>query len=218
MSPNVDIVESVPQLASRQQLHQNTPASRPKEYYRQFVMIPLLDHLISELNIHFDAESSQIVIEFMQLLPSEVIKATTHLRSCNFTKVAHLYKDDLPFVNSLDTELELWWSWCTSEQELAVGLNIPEKVLVHIIKDCYPNIYTLLVIMATLPVRSCECERAISLLSLIKSPLQSAMTQGRLNGLLQYHRDIELDSEEVVKEFSERHPRPLLCLNPFTST
>ena len=141
-------------------------------------MIPLLDHLISELSIHFDAESAQVVIEFMQLLPSKVIKTIAQLRLCNFTNVVHLYKDDLPFVNSLDTELELWWSRWTSEQELAVGLNTPEKVLMHTDKDYYPNIYTLLVIMATLPVTSCECERAISLLRLIKSSLRSTMTQG----------------------------------------
>ena len=156
----------------------------------------------------------------MQLLPSEVIKASAHLRPCNFTSVVHLYDNDLPFVNSFDTELQLWCNWWTSEQDLAVGLNTPEKVLAHTDKDYYPNIYSLLVIMATLPVTSCECERAISLLRLIKSPLRSTMTQGRLNGLamLQYHRDIELDSEEIVKEFSERHPHRLICVDPFTST
>ena len=32
LSQSINIVESVPRLASRQQLHQNTPASSPKEY------------------------------------------------------------------------------------------------------------------------------------------------------------------------------------------
>ena len=36
----------------------------------------------------------------------------------NFANVVLLEKDDLPFVNSLDTELELCWSRWTSEQEL----------------------------------------------------------------------------------------------------
>ena len=44
------------------------------------------------------------------------------------TKAVRLHEDHLPFVNSLDIKLELWWSWWKSEQELEVGLNTPEKV------------------------------------------------------------------------------------------
>ncbi len=65
--------------------------------------------------------------------------------------------------------------------------------------------------MGTLPVTSCECERSISMLKLIKTSL-SSMGQDRLNGLamLYYHRDIEITSEEVVDEFSRRHPRRMV--------
>ncbi len=67
-------------------------------------------------------------------------------------------------------------------------------------------IFTLLCIMGTLPVTSCECERSISTLKLIKTSLRSSMGQDRLNGLamLYYHRDIEITSEEVVDEFSSK--------------
>ncbi len=59
--------------------------------------------------------------------------------------------------------------------------------------------------MGTLPVTSCECERSISMLKLIKTSLRSSMGQDRLNGLANYyHRDIEITSEEVVDEFSSK--------------
>ncbi len=60
--------------------------------------------------------------------------------------------------------------------------------------------------MGTLPVTSCECERSISMLKLIKTSLRSSMGQDRLNGLamLYYHRDIEITSEDVVDEFSSK--------------
>ncbi len=60
--------------------------------------------------------------------------------------------------------------------------------------------------MGTLPVTSCECERSISMLKLIKTSLRSSMGQDRLNGLamLYYHRDIEITSEKVVDEFSSK--------------
>ena len=44
-------------------------------------------------------------------------------------------------------------------------LNTPEKALDHADCDFFPNINTLLCIMGTLPVTSCECERSISMLT-----------------------------------------------------
>ena len=83
----------------------------------------------------------------------------------------------------------------------------------------FPHIHALLVLMATLPVTSCECERSISMLGLVKSPFRSTMAEDRFNGLamMQYHRDMALDVDKVVKEFSLRHPRRLLLVNPFSS-
>ena len=75
----------------------------------------------------------------------------------------------------------------------------------------------LLQIMATLPVTSCECERSISMLRLVKSPLRSSMGQDRLNGLamLYYHRLVDITPEEVVEEFALYQPRRMLLVNPF---
>ena len=57
------------------------------------------------------------------------------------------------------------------------------------------------------------------MLGLVKSPLRSTMAEDRLNGLamMQYHRDMALDVDEVVKEFSLLHPRRLLMVNPSSS-
>ena len=58
-------------------------------------------------------------------------------------------------------------------------------------------------LMATFPVTSCECERLISVLKLIKTSLRSTMTQDRLNGLamMHYHRDIDIDPQTLSKNF-----------------
>ena len=102
-----------------------------------------------------------------------------------------------------------------SDRQLAQELNTPEKVLGHIDYDYFPNIHTLIV--TTLPVTSCECERSISMLKRVKTALCSTMTEDRLNGLamLQYHRDIPVTANEVVDVFVQRHPRRLLMANPF---
>ena len=107
----------------------------------------------------------------------------------NFNTVLKLYGDVLPSVRSFDVELDLWQNKWSGDSEQAKELDTPAKVLPTADHDYYPNIRTLIVILATLPITSCECERSISMLRLIKTALRSTMTETRLNGLamLQYH-------------------------------
>ena len=70
LGTTVGVEQSAPRLAGRQQHRQNTPASTAADYYKLNLTIPLLDHMISELDERFSTESSAIVTEFSQLLPS----------------------------------------------------------------------------------------------------------------------------------------------------
>ena len=55
----------------------------------------------------------------------------------------------------------------------------------------FPNIYEMLLLMATTPVTSCECERSFILLRTINTYLRSTMSENRLNvlSLLYIHKD-----------------------------
>ena len=110
----------------------------------------------------------------------------------------------------------MWKSKWESEPQLACTLNTPGKALDYADKDFYPNISVLLRIMATIPVTSCECERSVSILRLIKTLLRSTMGQERLNALslLYCHSDIDISPEEIVEQFAQRHPRRVLLVNP----
>ena len=79
---SVGIEEATPRVTSTQRHCQNIPAVDSSDNYKCTTTIPLLDHLISELNARFDANSSQLVSELMQLLPSEIIKI--FLKSAGF--------------------------------------------------------------------------------------------------------------------------------------
>ena len=146
----------------------------------------------------------------MQLLPSEITKTTSGLR------MLALYGNVLPSMRSFDVELDLWQNKWSGDSEQAKELDTHEKALPFADHDYYPNIRTLILILATVPITTCECERSISMLRLVKTALRSTMTETRLNGLamLQYHRDILLTADEVVQEFVCRHPRRVLVDNP----
>jgi len=214
----VESKECSPRVAHRQQHRQNAPSVSCEEHYKISITIPILDHLIAELNNRFDDCStfSLTITEFMKLLPSDIIKSDELLAENDFSTILKLYKDDLPSSRGLGVELDLWKNQWLINSNLAATLNTPEKVLGHVDEDYFPNIKMLFNIMATLPVTSCECERSISALGLIKSNLRSTMTDERLNALvmMHHHRDIELNGEEVVKEYANVHPRRLLLVNP----
>ena len=144
----------------------------------------------------------------MKLLPSSLHNIRS-IQANDFPRLHTLYKDDLPAPRCLDVELELRTSKWAHNAEEAKNLNSPEKALVHVDKDYCPNTHSVMMIMVTIPVTSCECERSISLLTLVKSRLQSTMGAKQLNTLtlMQCHRDINLDPEKIVDEFAQSHPR-----------
>ena len=145
----------------------------------------------------------------MKLLPSSLHETTSTIQASDFPRRLALYEDDVPAPRCLDVELELWKNKWSSSPEEAKSLNTPEKALVDADKDYYPNIRSLMMIMVTIPVTSCECERSISLLRLVKSRLRSTMGAERLNALtlMQCHRYIALDPDRIIDEFARSHPR-----------
>ena len=73
----------------------------------------------------------------------------------------------------------------------------------------YPNIYTIMRIFLTLPVSTATSERSFSCLRHLKTWLRSTMTESRLSGLalLHIHKDTNIDSSEVLKEWDRRGTR-----------
>ena len=110
LSQSVDVAESTPRQATRQQHRQNAPSDSISDYYKRNLTIPILDHLSNELDTHFDADCSQNLVEFMKLLSSEVVKTTSKLRLEDFSNLVQLYSSDLPLPckKSFDLELDMW--------------------------------------------------------------------------------------------------------------
>ena len=197
-------------LHLRQQHRSNITADNYPEYYCRNLTIPLLDHFITELNIRFDKTDS--VVEFLQLLPSMLINSRESLSQQNCKHILELYENDLPSFACFNSELDLWQQKWKATPELAAMLNTPEKTLARTDCDFFPNVHTVLCIMGTLPVTSCECEHLINMLRLIKPLLRSTMKQEHLNGLamLYCHHDVEITPDGVVDEFACHHPRRML--------
>ena len=75
--------------------------------------------------------------------------------------------------------------------------------------DSYPSLSVLIQILATLPVATATNKHSFSALKHLKTYLQNITKEVRLNGLalLFVHRDISLDFEQIIVEFSRRNSR-----------
>ena len=138
IAQSLRIDESAHRLASRLQHRSNVPAQDCSDYYHLNLTIPLLDHLITELNTRFDVASFQNIMEFMHLLPSVT---GSESGESGLVNVLQLYEDDLPSPPAtFSAEFDLWSQKWRADQHKAAELNSPEKAFTFAGSDFYPNI------------------------------------------------------------------------------
>ena len=80
--------------------------------------------------------------------------------------------------------------------------------------DFFPNVKALMCILTTLPVSTATAERSFYTLKRIKTYLRNSMGDSRLSGLalLSIHREIEVNSAEVLDRFTKAPRRDKLLL------
>ena len=121
-------------------------------------------------------------------------------------RFAEQYKSDLPMPFVLKEELVQWKKYW--EDEIAMGKKMPHTIqstLLYIKPKVswFPNIKTILVLIATCPGTSVASERSFSKLRLLKTYVRSTMSNDRLTGLalVNSHRGIGLDIKELMDLF-----------------
>ncbi|XP_046844785.1 52 kDa repressor of the inhibitor of the protein kinase-like [Xenia sp. Carnegie-2017] len=153
LANRVNVDEKIPRLCNVQTTRENYPAHTAREYYRMKLTIPLLDHLIEQMEFRFSSEVCDIYRGFY-IIPSIFL----HCKDVNwkeeFMKFAVAYKEDMPHFRKIHAELGLW------ETNWKGGF---EKVKYDSIADthrtcnklAFPNIFTALKILAVVPVYVC---------------------------------------------------------------
>ena len=203
-------------ICKRQNNRSNVPSESVTEYYRRNITVPFLDHLTQEIKDRFDKCSLKITKGF-SAIPNAVLSNKNDGKwKDDFMAFCSDYSKDVPSKNSLEPEMLLWETYWTSVYKEEIPHTIAKTLLLtHEMKHSFPNIYTALRIMATVPVTSCECERAVSVLRRLKSYLRSTMSQERLNSLalMTIHRQISIDPEAILNTFARKQPRKMQLLN-----
>ena len=201
----------IPRVCNRSAYRHNYNISNEEDYYRVATTIPFLNYIINEIDERFGNEPSTVVKGF-SIVPSMVVNSDSAIDDwkISFMEFAKVYENDLECMNTLVPELLMWQTyWCKEFRGDLPSTVAATLKCIFPIKSSFPNIYSALRVLATIPVTSCECERAISVLRRLKTYLRSKMGQGRLNGLalMSIHRDLPLDIDDVINRFARMHPR-----------
>jgi len=212
-----------------------------KNYFRVNVTIPVLDDIITSLQDRF-CNGQDIIMKGTVLLPSYVITEPNWKNVLQpFLKfysdeLPCYHSVDSEFILWNKMWHEQWESHWKSIQEQhlhTVGVcikltdtevkklkanavpNTIAATLANINKDIFPNIYYMLTILAVLPITTCEAERSFSTLRRLKTYLRSTMAADRLTSLalMHIHRDMPINTEQLIEDFAIQHPRRLKLRN-----
>ena len=208
LASEVDIEESKPRTVGKQTRRANHPFTSISEYYKRVITIPLIDHFNLSLQTRFDIDSVN-VYKGLSIVPAKMISLISKGIDWEeeFKTVSTFYIDDLPNPLALDAELSLWKTyWVTFTGPRPSNIASTLKAISF---DGFENIKVLLRILGTLPITSCECERSISQLRILKDYKRSTMVEERLNGLalMKIHQEIVPNIEKVIDKFSVRNTR-----------
>jgi len=152
---------SMPRLCARQTMRANISSESPEIYWRRAIFIPYLDNLIAQLSSRF-TDFSQVAMQGLGLIPNNLANLTEE----NVRKIATYFEEDLPCIQSIEQEVELWRrQWQSAEKK---PTNI-QTTLQEMNEHLYPNISALFHILLLDPVTS-KCGN--SALRFIKTPLQ----------------------------------------------
>lgn len=147
----------------------------------------------------------------LYLIPSKVVSIRNSVKRKPLKELCKplisFYYDDLPYASRVEAELDLWEEyWATQKEHCPSNFS---DTLRCIDFDAFQNIKELLIILSTLPITSCECERSFSGMKRVKTCLRSTMGQDRHNGLalLNFHLDKVPNIDSVCERFLSQKSR-----------
>ncbi|CAN7938662.1 unnamed protein product [Ixodes hexagonus] len=183
-------------------------------FYRQRVFLPILGSIIEDLSSRFPEETLS-VYDLNVCVPHTLVTDVIEPNDPRVERLTDRYHRILdpnnrtPMAKTLGYELIMWKAkWLRQNGDIPAPSTATES-LDACDGDLYPNVRTLLQILASLPVSVASAERTFSTLRRLKTWLRAKMTEERLTGLalLNIHRDIHVDSSRVTDRFASARKR-----------
>ena len=134
-----------PRVVGRQTVRSNIAAENLEEYFRRFIFVTFLDHLISQLEDRF-SRRTQDAIKALYLLP----KNLGTLEDDRVEKILSRYESDLPSSVDFKHGLKLWrrfWSSRDGDELPSTVSDALEKISADVVQLLYPNITSIIIVL-----------------------------------------------------------------------
>lgn len=196
-----EIIPRIPRLAGRQRHRLNHPIHDPSEYWRVSLYLMFFNHLVTEISTRVIKNEGRFTAE--NLIPSKL----QTLDELNANAIFDVFSNDIGDRQVFLDEVARWkarWSMavCQGPQHLLDTLNATNK-------DLYPNIFTILTVLLTMPVSSASSERSFSAMRRIKNYLRATMGDERLSNLsmMHIHRSRHVAISTIIDRFAANKNR-----------
>ena len=212
IAETINVAPSKPRTCAFQRFRANAPADTSSDYFRRTISVPVLDAIITDLCNRFTPENLTCVGGFY-CVPSIMDKYPNDWKQ-HLLKFMKKYEDDMPNIGSCEAEIDCWQTFWFTEYEGDFPDTV-DKTLKSTMVSMYPNIHQVLVLLGTIPVTTCSCERCISVLRRLKTYLRSQMSQDKFNDLasLQIHYGMKIDEEEILDRLIVKYPKRVKMRN-----
>ncbi len=164
---------------TRQINRSNPPVTTVEQHYRVAYFFAFIDHCLNHLQTRF-LEGALLATYF---IPAKLCSLTAEV----LTKLKSEFQDILPHPSELENEVNTWKvhmaptdseSMDKKNNSLLYACTVAEKHKLY-----YPNIHAMLMLLLSLPVGTCSCERSFSSLRRLKTWCRNTMTSERLDSL-----------------------------------
>ena len=149
-----DFILKTPRLASRQTDRCNIAAATDEEHFGVGIFIPFLDNFIVTLEARFTVHKLTID-KFQGLISADPTSGPTPQQIKSIQVLGKFYENDLmKSLGELVPELILWYRklfWLKAAERPTDALSSIKECS----SDAFPNIFTLMTILLTLPVTTC---------------------------------------------------------------
>ena len=199
LAAGCEIEPSVPRISIRA----NVPAVTPQQCWYIALYLPLVDHLIQELNDRLLNHNDRFLGQYP--IPTQL----GSLNGETTNKICNAYSNDLSHRVAFDNEIVRWKArWALAEGEKPNNL---ENTLSCTSEDLYSNVATVLTILLTMPVSTTTPERSFSTMRRVKTYVRSTMLTERLSylALMHAYKEMPIDPERVISDFCASKPRRL---------
>ncbi len=166
--------------------------------------LPFADHLLAELQQRLLQGNERYAIPY--LLPDRVEDLNDQRTNAIFSAA----QADLEVnMETFHRECQRWKFRC--EQTQSPSTPSLETTLLNLPEDLFPNVARCFHLLLAMPVSTASAERSLSTMRRLKTYLRSTMTTERMSGLglMNVHRDRELNAARVVDLFAQKRKRRL---------